>query len=532
MKVWKIVPVFTTWISTIQAASRDEWKSRHCSIWISPITYPIQEVTSDLSAYHGYWQQDLYSINPRFGTRDDLERLSHELHSRGMYLMVDVVVNNLAWAGNGNTVDYSKLKPFDNGGYYHPFRLLSDDPLNQTCVKQCWLGDTVVSLPDLRTEDSRVSSMLYTWVKQLVSNYSIDGLRLDSIFNVNEDFWSGFNRAAGVFCLGEGITDNATTLCPLQNNMDGVLNYPMYYCLTAAFNSTTGSMHNLVRGMRAVKNKCKDVFALGIFTENQDVPRFASYTGDLSLAGNIIAYNILGDGIPVLYYGQEQHFSGSSNPLNREALWPTGYRNNTTPLPSLIQSLNHLRAHAASNGARFTNRSEPFRDYLTYITLPIHESAHVLALRKGFKGNQIITVLSNLGSHPDGNAETTVLLSAEGTDFTPGQNLTEILSCRTVLADQQSGNLTVSLADNGGPRVFYPTESLEMSGLCGHKLDGKPPKSTRTKLVTATPKATGGAAAAAAAPVTVIGGTGVWFLILSLGLGSGLAVLFVSEALF
>lgn len=50
--------------------------------------------------------------------------------------MVDVVANNLAWAGNGNTVDYSKLKPFDNGGYYHPFRLLSDDPLNQTCVKQ------------------------------------------------------------------------------------------------------------------------------------------------------------------------------------------------------------------------------------------------------------------------------------------------------------------------------------------------------------------------------------------------------------
>lgn len=28
MKVWKIVLVFTTWISTIQAASRDEWKSR------------------------------------------------------------------------------------------------------------------------------------------------------------------------------------------------------------------------------------------------------------------------------------------------------------------------------------------------------------------------------------------------------------------------------------------------------------------------------------------------------------------------
>lgn len=76
--------------------------------------------------------------------------------------------------------------------------------------------------------------------------------------------------------------------------------------------------------------------------------------------------------------------------------------------------------------------------------------------------------------------------------------------------------------------MFYPTESLEMSGLCGHKLDGKPPKSTRTKLVTATRQATGAAAAA----VIVVGGTGAWFLMISLGLGSGLAVLFVSEVLF
>jgi len=57
---------------------------------------------------------------------------------------------------------------------------------------------------------------------------TVDGLRLDSIFNVNKDFWSGFNHAAGVFCLGEGITNNAMTLCPLQNNVDGVLDYPMF----------------------------------------------------------------------------------------------------------------------------------------------------------------------------------------------------------------------------------------------------------------------------------------------------------------
>lgn len=35
-------------------------------------------------AYHGYWPNDLYSINSHFGTSDDLEALSAALHARGM----------------------------------------------------------------------------------------------------------------------------------------------------------------------------------------------------------------------------------------------------------------------------------------------------------------------------------------------------------------------------------------------------------------------------------------------------------------
>jgi len=35
------------------------------------------------------------------------------------YLMVDVVVNHLAWNGNVSSIDYSKLNPFDKKGDYH-----------------------------------------------------------------------------------------------------------------------------------------------------------------------------------------------------------------------------------------------------------------------------------------------------------------------------------------------------------------------------------------------------------------------------
>ena len=35
-------------------------------------------------SYHGYWAEDIWSLNSHFGTEDDLKTLSDELHKRGM----------------------------------------------------------------------------------------------------------------------------------------------------------------------------------------------------------------------------------------------------------------------------------------------------------------------------------------------------------------------------------------------------------------------------------------------------------------
>ena len=73
---------------------------------------------------------------------------------------------------------------------------------------QCWMGDGYVPLPDLDTEDNYVVSTLEKYVGELVSNYSIDGLRLDATKNIRKDFWPGFCSAAGVYCQGEVWTAN------------------------------------------------------------------------------------------------------------------------------------------------------------------------------------------------------------------------------------------------------------------------------------------------------------------------------------
>jgi alpha-amylase len=170
-----------------------------------------------------------------------------------------------------------------------------------------------------------------------------------------------------------------------------------------------------------------------------------------------------------VYYGQEQHLSGAYNPVNREALWLTGYSTNATDLPSLVKSLNALRSYAAFNGTQYTAATEPGSDYLTFITYPIYNSSNVVGFRKGFVGNQVITVLSNLGSNTNHTQQTVFQLNTTGTGFTASQNITEIVSCNTYLTDS-NGNLNVNLSD-GNPRVYYPTDSLgAYSNLCGHQL--------------------------------------------------------------
>lgn len=68
--------------------------------------------------------------------------------------------------------------------------------------------------------------MWNSWVKEFVKNYTIDGLRIDSAQYVNKGFYPDFQKAAGVHVLGEVSNGSPGFVCPYQNYMSGVLNYP------------------------------------------------------------------------------------------------------------------------------------------------------------------------------------------------------------------------------------------------------------------------------------------------------------------
>ncbi|KAH8704142.1 putative alpha-amylase [Talaromyces proteolyticus] len=407
------------------------------AIWITPVTEQLNQTTGDGTAYHGYWQQDAYAVNPNLGTADDLKALSKAVHDRGMYLMVDVVANHMGYDGAGTDVSYSAFNPFNSQSYFHSYCEITDYN-NLTMVQNCWMGDTTVSLPDLDTQSTDVQNMWYSWVGELVSNYSIDGLRLDSVMEIQPDFWPGYNNASGVYCVGEVFDGDPTFTCPYQNYLNGVLNYPMYFPLQRAFQNSSGSISDLYDMINSVKSDCADSTLLGTFVENHDNPRFASYTEDYSLAKNAIAFTILSDGIPIIYAGQEQHYNGGSDPENREATWLSGY-NTTAELYQWISKVNQIRNYIIKN-------------------TPIYQDNNNLAMSKGSNGTQLLTVLTNLGSS-GGSSSITV----SGTGYSSGQVLTELISCTNVTVGA-SGDVSVPMASGGLPSVLYPTSKLGKTG--------------------------------------------------------------------
>jgi alpha-amylase len=180
------------------------------AIWISPVVKNVEGETAYGEAFHGYWTEDITQLNSHFGTADDLKALSKALHDRGMYFMVDVVVNHMA--ATSNPPSYGSFTPFNVQTDFHPecFIQASDYFNNQTAVEQCWLGDNNVPLADINTEDQNIVNTWNSWIGDLVKNYSIDGVRIDTVKHVRKDFWPDFAKSASVFTIGE-VLDNRTT---------------------------------------------------------------------------------------------------------------------------------------------------------------------------------------------------------------------------------------------------------------------------------------------------------------------------------
>ncbi|KAI9463807.1 glycoside hydrolase family 13 protein [Russula earlei] len=414
------------------------------AVWISPVSANVEGETVLGEAYHGYWTKDFDSLNPRFGTADDLRALSDALHKRGMYLMLDVVVNHMVTRGPGvNLTDLSA--PFNDISAFHQRCILLEslDSRNQTAVEQCWLGDSKFPLPDLNTENPAIVAKLLDWIHKLVQGYGVDGLRVDTVKHIRKDFWPEFSKAAGVFMLGEVFTNTTDYAVPYTEVLDAILDYPLYFPLVQTFLDTQAKFSSVATVlMRSQETYKHGLLSTASFVENHDLPRLASVTKDPALIRNAMTFPFVHDGIPVAYYGQEQGYQGGADPYNREALWFTAYQEEK-PLFQHFRSLNTARKEAI----------EFSTDFLTTPMKLLAIQDHSMAVFKP----PMLALFTNIGSEsPRG-----ITWQVDAV-FPPKELLVDVLTCTEVMADSQGGVTVPSVY--GMPQVLMPARSLRQGG--------------------------------------------------------------------
>ena len=393
------------------------------AVWISPIP------TNTPQGYHGYWAQDFNQVNAHFGTAQELTDMVSAFQGRGVWVMLDVVANHVGPVG----YDYSSIVPFNQQQYYHgcaqcPKSPSACDINDYTCftteVQTCRLS----GLPDLNQSVPFVSQFLTQWVQQTVQAYKFDGLRIDTVPEVDAAFWKSFQQAAQVYAVGEVFVSDMSCISKYAQVLDGLLSYPMYFTLRNVFQSGQ-SLVQINQTREQYLQNVPDPAALFTFVDNHDNARFLYQNPDLISYRAALAYVLMAEGIPCVYYGTEQGFNGGNDPQNREILWPSKY-NTQAPLYLYLQTV-----------VRYRNSAQ--------VWLYPHVERTVSSQLYSFtRGSTYIALTNN---------HQTVKATECDHPYSVGQRLQNLFFSSDVVTVSAAGCFPVDL-NNGEVKIFYPIQ--------------------------------------------------------------------------
>jgi len=348
---------------TLAAAERQLPRLKELGVdilWLMPI-HPIGEKNRKGSLGSPYAVRDYRAVNPEFGTFDDLKRFVEQAHSLGMHVILDWVANHSAW-DNPLVTKHPDWYERDWKGDFHP--------------TSWWDWSDIIEFDYSKSELRRyMADAMAFWVREA----GIDGFRCDVAAYVPLDFWNEVRRELDaikpVFMLAEAASRD------------------MHY---EAFDATYAwglhsALHDVARKGASVDalaghySEQDNLFPRGsmrmVFTSNHDKNSWEGTEfemfGDAVQAAIVLTF--VGDGIPLIYNGQE---AGNSKRLEFFERDPIQWQEHlhAALFKRLIEIKSaHPALHNGSWGARMiriTNDS-PQR-VLSFVRA--HESDKVLAV--------------------------------------------------------------------------------------------------------------------------------------------------------
>lgn len=156
-------------------------------LWFMPI-HPIGEENRKGTLGSYYSVKDYFGLDPALGTKEEFKALVEEIHSMGMYVIIDWVANHSAW-----DIEWVKT---------HPEYFTTDDEGNFVPPIADW-SDVI----DLNYESQGLRNVMTEALVYWVEEFNIDGYRCDVAGMVPTDFWDAarakLDEIKPVFMLAE-----------------------------------------------------------------------------------------------------------------------------------------------------------------------------------------------------------------------------------------------------------------------------------------------------------------------------------------
>ena len=267
---------------------------------------------------HKYETYDYYKIAKDFGDETTFKELVEEAHKRDILIVLDGVFNHVAFY---NPMFEDVVKNGKASKYYSWFMIHNNDDkvdLDKVNFESFGFGKF---MPKLNLNNIDTINYVIGICKYYLSNYHIDGYRMDVSDEIPHKFWKKLRFELekidpNIFLIGENWHDGHAFVDD-GSEFDSLMNYPFTSSVLDFLAYKEINEEEFVSRINMLKVKYKDASNHNMINllDSHDTARFinlSSFNEDRTLIAFSLLY--LYTGIPMIYYGDEIGIDGNNDP--------------------------------------------------------------------------------------------------------------------------------------------------------------------------------------------------------------------------
>ena len=282
---------------------------------------------------HKYDTVDYYSVDPSFGTAEDLHALIDRAHELGLKIILDGVFNHTS----PDFVAFKDIQEKGRESKYWDWYYIDSLPLDFGSHEKkpsyqsfAYFG----GMPKLNVTNPEVADYVIEVGKYYLSKFHIDGWRLDVGDEIGHAFWKRFRREMRAVNPEALLIGEVWHYAPdfLQGDeWDTVMNYAFFKSVAAMVCDGSERPSDFLAEQGFLKGQYHSsvIPVLWNLIDSHDTSRFLYRAGgDVRKLKLAAALQMLLPGTPFIYYGDEVGMTGGEDPDNRRGmLWDPSRQN-------------------------------------------------------------------------------------------------------------------------------------------------------------------------------------------------------------